>query len=471
MASEYVDSKAQDGLLPITTTNTAVTSRRPGKDRFKVLLWAVLLSLVTIAWLNPSVVVSAMARLREPDLDLRCTSDSSAASWRCQHARQHAEQLLQQHPLIDGHIDVPVLSRYFYDNKVENIPFDQPAHPNGSYPTKAHVDIPRLRAGKSGGFFWSAYVQCPDAATVGDDFENASSHIGVRDTLEQLDVIKQMTGRFSHDFGLVGDVKSARKAFKHGKMISFIGIEGAHSLGNSLYALRAFASMFSHSTPGPMRYLTLTHTCHNAFADSAGEHPPRWNGLSPFGLHLIHELNRLAIVPDLSHVSDQTALQTIDVSKGPVMLSHSAARALNDLERNVPDSVLDKLASSNKDHVVMINVYPGFIGGEGDLDQVIKHVDHLSSILGRDHVGVGTDFDGILSTPKGLEDVSHYPDLVAKLVERGWSDRELAGFVGGNVLRVLESAEHLANKMRKDGAHPDNTSWKDIFRPASHNDL
>ncbi|KAJ1028420.1 hypothetical protein NDA16_001587 [Ustilago loliicola] len=363
------------------------------------------------------------------------------------------------------------MARYFYDNKLDEIPFDQPAFANGSYPTKGHVDIPRLRAGKSGGFFWSAFVQCPDSAAVGDDFEHAGSQPAVRNTIEQLDVIKQMIDKYHKDFSLVTDVKSARKAFKDGKMISFIGIEGAHSLGNSLFALRAFSSMFSTSSLGSVRYLTLTHTCHNAFADSAGQHPSRWNGLSPFAPHLIHELNRLAIVPDLSHVSDQTALQTIDMTRGPVMLSHSAARAFKDMERNVPDSVLNKLGASKKDHVVMINVYPGFIGGTEDLDQVIKHVDHVSSIVGRDHVGVGTDFDGIMSVPQGLEDVSHYPDLVAKLVEKGWTDRELKGFVGENVLRVLEEAEKVAHQMRKDGAQPDNTSWNDVFRPSSHGEL
>ena len=392
-------------------------------------------------------------------------------SWRCQDALGHAEKLLSRHPLIDGHIDVPVVSRYLYDNKVEKIPFDQPAFENGSYPTYGHVDIPRLRAGRSGGFFWSAYVACPDPSTVGQDFEHAASQIAVRDTLEQLDVIQQMTDRYRNHFALVGTVHSARRAFRRGKMISFIGIEGAHSLGNSLYALRALSSLLSTSSPGPVRYLTLTHTCHNAFADSAGQHPPRWNGLSPLGEHLIYELNRLAIVPDLSHVSDDTALQTIETTRGPVMLSHSAARALKELERNVPDSVLHKLAASTKDHVVMINVAPIFIGGDEDLDQVIKHVDHISSILGRDHVGIGTDFDGILTVPNGLEDVSKYPALVAKLVQRGWSDLEIVGFVGENVLRVLEAAQHVAHQMRNDGAEPDNTSWNDVFRSSSHREL
>lgn len=473
MTSFDLDEKSISGLLPMTASETSIESisKQRRTSRARILAWVVALTLITFVHISSWSPNNALTGLKGGELDARCQANSFTPTRRCQDARKHAEQLLRKHPLIDGHIDVPVISRYVYGNKIDDIPFDQPAFPNGSYPTRAHVDIPRLRAGKSGGFFWSAYVPCPNNTTVGHDFENAASNTGVRDTLEQLDVIKQMTQKYRDDFGLVGSVKQARKAFRRGKMISFIGIEGGHSLGNSLFALRAFASMFSHSIPGPVRYLTLTHTCHNAFADSAGENPKRWNGLSPFAPHLIHELNRLAIVPDLSHVSDDTALQTIEMTQGPVMLSHSAARALKDIERNVPDTVLNKLASSGKDHVVMINVYPGFIGGEGDLDQVIKHVDHVSSIVGRDHVGVGTDFDGILSVPKGLEDVSHYPDLVAKLVDKGWSDRELAGFVGENVLRVLESAEKLAHKMREDGAKPDNTSWKDIFRPSTHNEL
>lgn len=452
----------------MTSTDAASKPNLSFKARAKLALCSAALSLAIFASLSSWSIVDTAEAVLQPNIDVRCDASIASSSWRCQNPRKHAEQLLSKHPLIDGHIDVPALARYYYDNKLDEIPFDQPAFANGSYPTRGHVDIPRLRAGKSGGFFWSAFVECPDSNAVGDDFEYAGSQPAVRNTVEQMDVIKQMINKYHKHFALVGDVKSARRAFKDGKMISFIGIEGGHSLGNSLFALRAFASMFSTSTFGPVRYLTLTHTCHNAFADSAGQHPPRWNGLSPFAPHLIYELNRLAIVPDLSHVSDQTALQTIDATRGPVMLSHSAARALKDIERNVPDSVLQKLAASKKDHVVMINVYPDFIGGTQDLEQVLKHVDHVSSIVGRDHVGVGTDFDGILSVPKGLEDVSHYPDLVARLVERGWTDRELKGFVGENVLRVLGEAEKAALQMRKDGAQPDNTSWEDVFRPSLH---
>ncbi|SAM81321.1 related to Microsomal dipeptidase precursor [Ustilago bromivora] len=460
-----LDKRAKEGYLPLTAPDAGPGPKLSLKLRAKLALCSAALSLFIFVSLSSWSVPEAVYAVWQPNMDVRCDKTTLSNS-RCQNSRMYAEQLLSKHPLIDGHVDVPALARYFYYNKLDEIPFDQPAFANGSYPTKGHVDIPRLRAGKSGGFFWSAFVECPDSAAVGKDFEHAGSQPAVRNTVEQLDVIKQMIDKYHKDFRLVSDVKSARKAFKDGKLISFIGIEGGHSLGNSLFALRAFASIFSTSF-GPVRYLTLTHTCHNAFADSAGEHPPRWNGLSPFARHLVYELNRLTIVPDISHVSDDAALQTIDMTRGPVMLSHSSARALKDIERNVPDSVLNKLAASKKDHIVMINFYPGFIGGTEDLDQVVKHVEHVSSIVGRGHVGVGTDFDGIMSVPKGLEDVSHYPDLVAKLVEKGWTDRELIGFVGENVLRVLADAERVALKMRKDGAQPDNTSWKDVFRSST----
>ncbi|GAC92618.1 microsomal dipeptidase [Pseudozyma hubeiensis SY62] len=455
-------NKEQDGLLPIASARAAPTQARSFSTKLKILICAVAFTFVLLR--HHSFSLNA-------DVDARCDEAELPSALRCRNARKHAEHLLARHPLIDGHVDVPVVARYRYGNKIDRIPFDQPAFPNGSYPTISHVDIPRLRAGESGGFFWSSYVVCPNETTVGTNFENAATDIAVRDTLEQLDVIKQMTDRYAHDFGLVGSVGDARKAFKSGRMISFIGIEGAHSLGNSLFALRAYASMFTDSIPGPVRYLTLTHTCHNAFADSAGQTPPKWKGLSPFAPHLIHELNRLAIVPDLSHVSDDTALQTIDVTNGPVMLSHSAARHFQNIARNVPDAVLENLVASGKDFVVMINAYPGFIGGEGDLEQYVKHIEYVSDMVGRKHVGVGTDFDGIISVPKGLEDVSKYPDLVARLVERGWSDRELVGFVGENVLRVLEDAERVARQMRRDGAEPDNTSWKDVFGSTEHGEL
>lgn len=470
-APDLLSDKSKDGLLPVTAQTKTPAARSSLRSKLKLVLCTLAIFLILLAHPSSSSVTGAVSTLWQPSTEARCDASKASSSWRCRNARKHALRLLSAHPLIDGHVDVPVVARYKYGNKIDSIPFDSPAFPNGSHPMYAHVDIPRLRAGKSGGFFWSSYVVCPNSTSVGATFEHAATDIAVRDTLEQLDVIRQMTNRFQSDFALVGSVEEARRAFKAGKMISFIGIEGAHSLGNSLYALRAYAALFSNQIPGPVRYLTLTHTCHNVFADSAGEEPKKWAGLSRFGRHLVDELNRLAIVPDLSHVSDDTALQTIELSRGPVMLSHSAARHFKDIRRNVPDAVLDKLARSSKDFVVMINAYPGFIGGSEDLDQYVRHIEYVGEKVGRRHVGVGTDFDGIVSVPKGLEDVRRYPDLVARLVERGWSDKEIVGFVGENVLRVLEDAERVATEMHEEGVRPDNTNWQDIFGSQAHNDL
>ncbi|CDS00875.1 hypothetical protein, partial [Sporisorium scitamineum] len=246
MAITRLRNKAQEGLL-------TGEKHAPAQEPFITTLLKWIFYAITLYWLCllvPSFasVTEAVSTLWQPSMDAHCVS---ASGWRCRNARQHAERLLSRHPLIDGHVDVPVQARYRYGNKIDTIPFDQPVFANGSYPTLGHVDIPRLRAGKSGGFFWSAYVVCPNETTVGKNFEHAATDIAVRDTLEQLDVIKQMTDKYHHDFALVGSVDAARKAFKHGQMISFIGIEGAHSIGNSLFALRTYASLFSNTIPGP----------------------------------------------------------------------------------------------------------------------------------------------------------------------------------------------------------------------------
>ncbi|PWN53541.1 Metallo-dependent hydrolase [Violaceomyces palustris] len=382
-----------------------------------------------------------------------------------------AKRILSKHPLIDGHVDVPVYSRYVYKNRVEDIPFDLPPTQNGTFPMPGQVDIPRLRLGRSGGYFWSAYVACPTKEEVGENFENASKTQAIQETMEQFDVIKQFVDKYPKEFEFTSTAKSARKAFSKGKMISFIGLEGGHSLGNSLHTLRAFASLYKKEGEivGPMRYLTLTHTCHNVWADSSSEQPPRWNGVSPFGVRLIHELNRLGIVPDLSHTSDSTTSQAIRISKGPVMLSHSSARNLtgDSVVRNVPDSILHQLKTSwiqqGKDNIVMINVLPDFLGGARDLETIVNHVEHISSIVGRDHVGLGTDFDGMLESPIDFQDVTRYPHLVARLLARGWSEKEVIDFSGRNVLRVLESAERLAVQLEREGERPDNSRFEDFF--------
>jgi len=220
-----------------------------------------------------------------------------------------------------------------------------------------------------------------------------------------------------------------------------------HQLGNSLGALRSFARL-------GVKYVTLTHICHNAFADSCGygEYlPPRHHGLSPLGRNLIGELNRLGILVDLSHTADETARQALRLTKAPVIWSHSSSRAVWNHQRNVPDDILQMLGESKGkvDGVVMVNFAPQFVGADGNatVEGVADHVEHIADVAGKRHVGLGSDFDGIGTVPRGLEDVSKYPQLIAELRKRKWNRRDLVGLTGGNLLRVLENAEAVARRM------------------------
>ncbi|KAH9941039.1 membrane dipeptidase-domain-containing protein [Amylocystis lapponica] len=350
-----------------------------------------------------------------------------------------ALRVLEAAPVIDGHIDLPILARALYGNNISKIDLTQHM--------PAHVDIPRLRQGKVGGFFWSAYVDCPSDA--GEDYLNATWR--VRDTLEQIDVAKLLIENYPSTFRLALTSDDAKNAISEGKIASFIGIEGGHQIGNSLAVLRQYYEL-------GVRYMTLTHSCHNAFADSCGiltPIEPRWGGLSPLGFSLITEMNRLGMLVDLSHTSDDTAKQALKHTQSPVIWSHSSARAVHDVPRNVPDDVLELVGRSpgKTDAVIMVNFADIFVAnpGEATLQVVADHIDHIGNVAGRAHVGIGSDFDGIDGVPVGLEDVSKYPDLIAEMYRRGWNRFELAGLTGRNVLRILEGAEKAAAHLRAGG--------------------
>ncbi|TCD62476.1 hypothetical protein EIP91_006824 [Steccherinum ochraceum] len=327
---------------------------------------------------------------------------------------QAARRLLKIAPIIDGHIDLPLVAREEYANNASWLDLEKEV--NG------HVDIPRLKKGQVGGFFWSAYVACPtDEAT----FELAL-------TSQQ---IKTAIGR--------------------GRIASLLGIEGGHQLGNSIAVLRQLYLL-------GVRYVTLTHVCHNAFADSNGVQPgiiPRWNGLSSLGVSLIHEMNRIGMLVDLSHTSDETARQALKLTQAPVIWSHSSSRAVHDVPRNVPDDILAMIgtdAPGKVDAVVMVNFNPPFVANPGNatVQTVADHIDHIAEIAGKNHVGLGSDYDGIAETPKGLEDVSKYPALIAELFRRGWTRFELAGLTGRNLLRVMDGAERVAQELQDLGTEP-----------------
>nr|AXF50746.1 dipeptidase [Inonotus obliquus] len=373
------------------------------------------------------------------------------SGWTDSDPRAVASAVLSRSPIIDGHIDLPELARVVYGNNISAFDLHKPM--------PGHVDIPRLREGRVGGFFWSVYVDCKPE---NENFTKPSYR--VRDTLEQIDVAHLLIDAYPDTFRLATSSSDVRSAIRSKKIASLIGVEGAHQLGNSLAVLRQYYALGA-------RYLTLTHSCNNAFADSAGilsSPPPVHGGLSTLGKSLVYELNRLGMFVDLSHVSDDTAKQALALSAArgaPVIWSHSSARAVHNVPRNVPDNILELLTTEDDamarwrgqtDGVVMVNFAPIFVASEGKatLEKVADHVDHIAKVAGKEHVGIGSDFDGIDSVPTGLEDVSKYPDLIAELYARGWSRRELAGLAGGNLLRVMERAERVAHQMQKDGAKP-----------------
>jgi len=342
--------------------------------------------------------------------------------------------------------DLPILVREFYANNVSAVDLTSPM--------PAHVDIPRLREGKVGAFFWSVYVSCPADVgyDAGDDFLNATWR--VRDTLEQIDVAQLLIEKYPDTFQVALTSQDIKNALTEGKIASLMGVEGAHQLGNSIAVLRQYYSL-------GVRYVTLTHMCHNAFADSCGflkSPKPLHNGLSELGVALISEMNRIGMLVDLSHTSDATAKQALKQTKAPVIWSHSSARAVWDVPRNVPDDVLELIGTGeNKtDAVVMVNFAPYFVAAAGNatVEAVADHVDHIAKVAGKNHVGLGSDFDGIGEVPRGLEDVSKYPQLFAELYKRGWSRHDLAGLSGGNLLRVMEGAEVAARKLQQEGAQP-----------------
>jgi len=368
-----------------------------------------------------------------------------------------ARALLKQTPLIDGHNDYPWALREKAQRNFEKLDVAK------SQPS-IMTDIARLRAGGVGGQFWSVYVPV-----------ELTGQSAVTATLEEIDTVHQMTRRYPETFELALTAEDVERIFKQGRIASLIGMEGGHSIDNSLAVLRMFYRLGA-------RYMTLTHSKNTAWADSATD-DPKFGGLAPFGEEVVHEMNWLGMLVDLSHVSPETMEDAIRISQAPIIFSHSSARALNDVPRNVPDSVLRLLPKNGG--VVMVTFVPGFLDravaawsklqdAERDrltklsptdtaavtrgvdawtavhpapratLSEAADHIDHIRKVAGIDHIGLGSDFDGITQVPQGLEDVSKYPSLIAELLRRGYKDDEVKKITGQNILRVMREVEKVA---------------------------
>jgi membrane dipeptidase len=348
-----------------------------------------------------------------------------------------ARTLHRTTPVIDGHNDYPWLVR---QNAGGDLALLDIATPKPALMT----DIPRLRAGGVGGVFWSVYVP-------GD----MPGPIAVRDTLEQIDLVHRMARTYSTTFELARTAADVERIFAGGGIASLIGVEGGHSIDNSLATLRMLYSLGA-------RYMTLTHSHHVDWADSASQ-PARLGGLSPFGEEVVREMNRLGMLVDLSHVSPEAMDDALRVARAPVIFSHSSARARHDHERNVPDYVLTQLRSNGG--VVMVTFVPTFVAsGRARLSDVADHMDHVRRVAGADHVGIGSDFDGMPRTPVGLHDVSTFPLLTAELLRRGWTDDDVRKALGLNILRAMRQAEDAATRLQRERA-PSVASIKTLDPP------
>lgn len=348
-----------------------------------------------------------------------------------------ARALHKHTPLIDGHNDYPWALR-------DLDPGRDFGKADISKPVPSLMtDIPRLRQGGVGGQFWSVYTP-----------STMQGKEAVRVTLEQIDTVHRMTKRWPETFEMAYAAADIERSFKAGRIGSLIGMEGGHSIDNSLATLRMFHALGA-------RYMTLTHSANLPWADASTD-TAVLGGLSKFGEEVVREMNRLGMLVDLSHVSPATMEDALRVSAAPVIFSHSSAKAICNVPRNVPDNVLQLTAKNGG--VVMVTFVPGFISQavadhdakksagpapRATLSQVADHIDHIRKVAGIDHVGLGGDFDGITQVVAGLEDVSKYPDLTAELLTRGYSDQDIKKILGLNVLRVMRQAEKVAAGLQK----------------------
>jgi membrane dipeptidase len=377
-----------------------------------------------------------------------------------------AKKLHESSLVIDGHNDMPWEIRKRGSSSFDKMDISQPQ-------PKLQTDIPRLHKGGIGAQFWSVWVP----GETGYRGEALST------TLEQIDLVKRMIARYPDTFELALSTDDIERIHKEGKIASLIGVEGGYSIEESLKTLEKLYNLGA-------RYMTLTHSDSLSWADSATD-APKNNGLSPFGKDVVRKMNELGMMVDISHVSAKTMHDAIDASGAPVLFSHSSAQAVADSSRNVPDDVLKRLPE--KDGVVMVNFFSGFvvpaaaksyidsIGVERELKKkyddpkrveeelkrwkakhplprgtiydVLDHIDHIAKVAGVKHVGIGSDFDGVSLLPTQLEDVSCYPYITQGLLDRGYTEEQVRGILGENLMRVFRGVEAYAAKHKSAAAN------------------
>ncbi len=406
----------------------------------------------------------------EPPADIEChSSDDLSSRWPKDERppmelTARAKQLHESGIVVDGHNDLPWQIRKYGNSSFTKLDISQ-SHP------ELHTDIPRLRQGGLDVQFWSVWVPA-------DTMESGQSLLT---TLEQIQIVKAMIARYPETFRLALNVEEIEACVADHRIASLIGVEGGHSIEGSLQTLR---QLYREGA----RYMTLTHSRSLAWADSATDEQPL-SGLSPFGEEVIREMNRLGMLVDLSHVSVECMKDALRLTRAPIIFSHSSSRAIADHPRNVPDEVLKRLPENGG--VVMVNFYSGYTVPQaaartkeqsakraalkikfpddeaavqramkrwqmahpierGTIHTILDHIDHIVQVAGVDHVGLGSDFDGISTVPRQLDDVSCYPFITQGLLDRAYSESDIRKILGQNVLRVLRQAEAVSAEMAKE---------------------
>ncbi len=396
--------------------------------------------------------------------------DQAAPETRPDPALQAALAALEIAPVFDGHNDVPFQLRERYNNQINGFDFADTSDTGADHPEgrAMHTDFARLKKGHVGAQYWSVYV--PASLTEPE---------AVQMTMEQIDVTKRLIARYPDELAYAETADQVENAMANGKVASLMGMEGGHSIGSSLGVLRQMYALGA-------RYMTLTHSLNNPWADSATD-APEHSGLTDFGKDVVREMNRIGMLVDLSHVSEATMMDTLDVAGAPVIFSHSGAAAINGHSRNVPDAVLQRLGDNGG--IVMVVALPGFLNearrqwyadreatearlkslnlGKPEVvaaaleawdaenpepptmvKHMADHIDHIRKVAGVEYIGIGADFDGMPSGPVGFEDVAGYPQLFAELARRGYSQVEMEMIASRNALRVLRAAEAYAATQR-----------------------
>ncbi len=348
-----------------------------------------------------------------------------------------SEQALKIHmagTLLDGHNDLPWAIRMAAESSFEKMDIRQPQ-------PRLNTDIPRLRSGGVKAQFWSVFVPV----------STREQNTALLTTLEQIDLVHKLCETYPDQFEIALGTADIRRIVAAGKIASMMGVEGGHSIENSMQNLHRLYDRGA-------RYMTLTHSKNVEWADSATDEPAH-GGLTPFGKEVVREMNRIGMLVDLSHVSAAVMHQTLDIAAAPVIFSHSSARAINQHARNVPDDVLQRLPENGG--VVMINFMSGYVAPDleiaadpkarGTIHDVVDHIEHVIRVAGIDHVGIGSDFDGVSSLPTGLDDVSFFPAITQLLLDRGYSQEDIHKVLGENVLRAFARCEVVAAELKQAG--------------------